>query len=178
MAEEANDGSPPSGPHLWTLFFDDGTKDGLRVDCTEEKVAEYILSRRAIASTPTLAPGASERVPLAEIPRFAPIFNGAEANAIARVAGMDQAARLRTFSTLCKVCAYFFVVVGIFWLLAALASGFTVNGRSGLVGALVAALLAIVPIATVPVAFFTLSAIAEGVAALLDQGALRRVRGS
>ena len=104
MAEEANDGSPPSGPHLWTLFFDDGTKDGLRVDCTEEKVAEYILSRRATASTPTLAPGASERVPLAEIPRFAPIFNGAEANAITRVAGMDQAARLRTFSTLCKVC--------------------------------------------------------------------------
>ena len=177
MTTGTTEGASEGDAGLWTLVFDDGTTGGLRVACGADKVEEYIVAGRARASTPAIAPGTSERIPLGEVARFAPLFHAAELGALSRSGGVQQAASLRFFATLCKICAYFFVVVGIIWLIASLAGGIKLNGAKGFMGMLVAGLLGIIPIAAIPVAFFTLSALAEGVATLLDQGALRRVRG-
>lgn len=172
----STNGSPAGEPGMWTLIFDDGTVNGLRVVCPEEKVAEYILSRRATASTQAIAPGATERVPLGRFPKFAALFSAGESDAIARTERRTHAESLRMFAMLCRICAYFFVVIGVIWLIAALAGGIKVDGARGFMGMVIAGLLGVIPMAAVPVLFFTLAALAEGMATLLNQSALRQFR--
>jgi hypothetical protein len=132
----------------------------------------------------SFAGGASDRGPAAS-GAAAPSGAASEAavyEAMQRVEiinrGRRRANALRFFSTLCKVCASFFVLLGVVWLIVALVGGIRVNGAPGTAATFVAMLLGIIPVAAIPVAFFTLSALAEGVAELLEHHLVRGVRGS
>lgn len=183
---------------LWTMFLDDGTTQGVRVECTAEKIGEFILARRVGAMTSAIAPGSTARVPLAALALFASFFtaderrhalemSGRVAEALdpslhealeARMASRRGARRpraLRTLAILCKVCAWFFVVLGTLWLLAAISAGVSVQGFNATAGTMVAILLALVPIATMPILFFTLAGLANGMADLLEERLVARL---
>ena len=188
-----------AGSALWTMFLDDGTTQGVRIECTAERIGEFILARRVGPMTSAIAPGSTARVPLAALPLFAPFFtadarrhalemSGRVAEALdpslrealeAQVASRRGARRprsLRTLAILCKVCAWFFVAIGALWLLAAISAPVRVQGLNATAGMMVAILLSLVPIAALPVLFFTLAALANGLADLLEDRLVARLR--
>jgi hypothetical protein len=74
------------------------------------------------------------------------------------------------------VCAWFFVAIGALWLLAAISAPVRVQGLNATAGMMVAILLSLVPIAALPVLFFTLAALANGLADLLEDRLVARLR--
>lgn len=184
---------------LWTMFLDDGTTTGVRVECTAEKIGEFILARRAGPMTNAIAPGSTARVPLAALPLFAPFFSAdarrhalemsgqvaaaldpslresLEAQAASR-RGARRPRSLRILAILCKVCAWFFVAIGALWLLAAISAPVRVQGLNATASMMVAILLSLVPIAALPVLFFTLAGLANGLADLLEDRLVARLR--
>jgi len=181
------------------MFLDDGTTQGVRVECTAEKIGEFILAHRAGPMTRAIAPGSTARVPLAALALFAPFFSADDRRHALEMSGQvaealdpslrealegQRAARhdarrpraLRTLAILCKVCAWFFVVLGTLWLLAAISAGVRVQGFNATAGTMVAILLALVPIATMPILFFTLAGLANGLADLLEDRLVARLR--
>ncbi len=89
--------------------------------------------------------------------------------------GARRPRALRTLAILCKVCAWFFVVLGTLWLLAAISAGVSVQGFNATAGMMVAILLALVPIAAIPILFFTLAGLANGLADLLEDSLVARL---
>ncbi len=184
---------------LWTMFLDDGTATGVRVECTAEKIGEFILARRAGPMTNAIAPGSTARVPLAALPLFAPFFSLDARRHALEMSGLPESppdprlherfeaiaadrrgARrpraLRTLAVLCKVCAWFFVAIGALWLLAAISAPVRVEGLSATAGMMVAILLSLVPIAALPILFFTLAGLTNGLADLLEDRLVARLR--
>jgi len=187
-----------AGSALWMVFLDDGTATGARVECTAEKIGELILARRAGRMTSAIAPGSTARVPLAALPLFAPFFSAddrrhalemsgqaapaldpslreaLEAQAASR-RGAKRPRSLRILAILCKVCAWLFVAIGALWLLAAFSAPVRVQGFNATAGLMVAILLALVPIVAIPILFFTLAGLANGLADLLEERLLARL---
>jgi hypothetical protein len=184
---------------LWTMFLDDGTAKGVRVECTAEKIGEFILARRAGPMTNAIAPGSTARVPLAALPLFAPFFSADDRRHALEMSGQVAAAldpslrealeaqvasrrgakrprSLRILAILCKVCAWLFVAIGALWLLAAFSAPVRVQGLNATVGLMVAILLALVPILAIPILFFTLAGLANGLADLLEDRLVARLR--
>jgi hypothetical protein len=182
---------------LWTMFLDDGTATGVRVECTAEKIGELILARRAGPMTNAIAPGSTARVPLAALPLFAPFFSlDARRHALetsrlpesppdprlherfeaiaANRRGARRLKALRALAVLCKVCV--FVVLGALSILAALLGPVRVEGMPAETETMVTILLALVPLVAIPILFFTLAGLANGLADLLEDRLVARLR--
>jgi len=186
-----------AGSALWTMFLDDGTTQGVRVECTAERIGEFILARRVGPMTSAIAPGSTARVPLAALPLFAPFFtadarrhalemSGQVAAALdpslrealeARMASRRVGRRvmiLRLLSLSCIACGCIFHLTGLIVAYAVFAKDLRITGVPAGVSQSLLLFLMFSLLLALPLAFVALACILDGVGSLLDAMKRRR----
>ena len=190
-----------AGSALWTMFLDDGTTQGVRVECTAERIGEFILSRRAGPMTNAIAPGSTARVPLAALALFAPFFNADDRRHALEMSGRvaealdpslhealegQVAARrdgrrvgrrvvtLRLLSLSCIACGCIFHLTGLIVAYAVFAKDLRITGVPAGVSQSLLLFLMFSLLLALPLAFVALACILDGVGSLLDAMKRRR----
>jgi hypothetical protein len=186
-----------AGSALWTMFLDDGTTQGVRVECTAERIGEFILARRVGPMTRAIAPGSTARVPLAALALFAPFFtaddrrhalemSGQVAEALdpslrealeARMASRRVGRRvttLRLLSLSCIACGCIFHLTGLIVAYAVFAKDLRITGVPAGVSQSLLLFLMFSLLLALPLAFVALACILDGVGSLLDAMKRRR----
>jgi len=186
-----------AGSALWTMFLDDGTTQGVRVECTAEKIGEFILARRVGAMTSAIAPGSTARVPLAALALFASFFTADERRHALEMSGrvaeaLDPSLRealearmasrrvgrrviiLRLLSLSCIACGCIFHLTGLIVAYAVFAKDLRITGVPAGVSQSLLLFLMFSLLLALPLAFVALACILDGVGSLLDAMKRRR----